>query len=295
MTRYNLNDLWVFMAVAREGNFTRAAAQLGVSPSAVSQSIAGLEERLKIRLLTRNTRSVSLTEAGEKLLESIGSHMETISSELEALTDLRERPAGTVRITCGDFVLKHLLLPKLTPLLKQYPDIKIEFDINYGFRDIVADRFDAGVRFNETVDKDMIALPIGPEQRMAAVASPEYFRQNPMPKTPHDLIDHSCINIKFPTYGQLYVWEFEKDGKKANIHVNGQLTFNTSLHIVDAALNGLGIAFLPEEEFFPHIEQGELIRVLEEWCPPFPGYHIYYPSRRQPSAAFSLVVNALKI
>ena len=294
MTRHNLNDLWVFISVAREGNFTRAAARLGVSPSAVSQAIAGLEERLKIRLLTRNTRSVSLTSAGQILFESVLDPLETVSNKLDELAELRERPAGTVRITCGDFVLQDLLLPKLTSVLKQYPDIKIEFDVNYGLRDIVADRFDAGVRFNETVEKDMIAIPIGAEQRMAAVASPDYIHQYSVPVTPRDLIHHNCINIRMPTYERLYAWEFEKEGKKLNIHVEGQLIFNTSPHIVEAALNGLGIAFLPEEEFAPYIEQGKLVKMLEDWCPPFPSYHLYYPSRRQPSAAFSLVINALK-
>lgn len=295
MARHNLNDLWVFISVAREGNFTRAAARLGVSPSAVSQAIAGLEERLKIRLLTRNTRSVSLTSAGQILFESVLDPLETVSNKLDELAELRERPAGTVRITCGDFVLQDLLLPKLMPVLKQYPDIKVEFDINYGFRDIVADRFDAGVRFNETVEKDMIAIPIGAEQRMAAVASPDYILQHSIPESPRDLIHHNCINIRMPTYGRLYAWEFEKDSKKLNIHVDGQLIFNTSTHIVAAAVSGLGIAFLPEEEFSPYIEQGKLVKMLEDWCPPFPGYHLYYPSRRQPSAAFSLVINALKI
>ncbi|BBG31394.1 LysR family transcriptional regulator [Zymobacter palmae] len=295
MTRHNLNDLWVFISVAREGNFTRAAARLGVSPSAVSQAIAGLEERLKIRLLTRNTRSVSLTSAGQILFESVLDPLETVSNKLDELAELRERPAGTVRITCGDFVLQDLLLPKLAPVLKQYPDIKIEFDINYGLRDIVADRFDAGVRFNETVEKDMIAIPIGAEQRMAAVASPDYIRQHSVPITPRDLVHHNCINIRMPTYEKLYAWEFEKEGKKLNIHVDGQLIFNTSTHIVAAAVSGLGIAFLPEEEFSPYIEQDKLVKMLEDWCPPFPGYHLYYPSRRQPSAAFSLVINALKI
>lgn len=279
--------------VAREGSFTRAAAQLSVTQPALSQAVSGLESRLKIRLLTRTTRSVSLTAAGTRLLQAIGHRFDEIEAELDALTELRDKPAGTVRITCGDHVLRTTLLPKLMPLLHDYPDIKVEFDINYGFRDIVADRFDAGVRFNETVDKDMIAVPIGAEVRMAAVASASYFANNPIPKTPRDLVDHRCINIRFPTYGGLDVWEFEQQAKKIKIRVDGQLVFNTTTHIAAAAVGGLGIAYLPEEEFAPYLEDGQLVRVLEDWCPPFSGYHLYYPSRRQPSPAFSLVVEAL--
>jgi len=211
------------------------------------------------------------------------------------LTVLRDKPAGTVRITCGDHIIKTTLLPKLMPLLHDYPDIKVEFDINYGFRDVVADRFDAGVRFSETIDKDMIAVPIGPNLRMAAVASPSYFAKNPIPKAPGDLVAHRCINIRFPTYGGLDVWEFERRSQKLKIRVEGQLIFNTTTHIAAAAIGGLGIAYLPENEFSPHLEEGHLIRVLEDWCPPFSGYHLYYPSRRQPSPAFSLVVDALRV
>lgn len=294
MSKHNLNDLLAFVTVAREGSFTRAAAHLGVTQSALSQTVSNLETKLKIRLLTRTTRSISVTPAGERLLKAIGTRFDEIETELDAITELRDKPAGTVRITCGDHIIKTTLLPKLMPLLKAYPDINLEFDINYGFRDIVADRFDAGIRFSETVDKDMIALRIGPDVRMAAVASPEYFILNPAPQKPHDLIDHSCINIRFPTHGGLYVWEFERDGKKLNIRVDGQLIFNTPTHMIDAALAGLGIAYLPEEEFSPYLEQGHLVRVLDDWCPPFSGYHLYYPSRRQHSPAFALVVEALR-
>lgn len=295
MPKHNFNDLLAFVTVAREGSFTRAAARLGVTQSALSQVVSGLETRLKIRLLTRTTRSVSPTAAGERLMQAIGHRFDEIEAELNALTELRDKPAGTVRITCGDHIIKTTLLPKLMPLLHEYPDIKLELDVNYGFRDIVADRFDAGVRFSETIDKDMIAVPIGPDLRMAAVASPSYFAKNPMPKTPRDLVNHRCINIRFPTYGGLYAWEFERRGRKLNIRVDGQLIFNTSTHIADAAIGGLGIAYLPEEEFSPHLEEGRLVRVLEDWCPPFSGYHLYYPSRRQPSPAFSLVVDALRM
>jgi len=295
MARRNLNDLLAFVTVAREGSFTRAGAVLGVSQSALSQAIKALEERLEIRLLTRTTRSVAPTPAGERLLGAIGHRFDEIETELTALTALREKPAGLVRITSGDHVLRTILLPKLMPVMHRYPDVHIEFDVAYGFRDIVADRFDAGVRLGESIDKDMIALPITPRLRMAAVASPAYFRNHPEPKVPQDLTQHRCINMRFPTHGGLYVWEFERRGREVNVRVEGQLTFNTSPHMVLAALDGLGVAFLPEEEFAPHLEKGRLVRVLDGWCPPFPGYHLYYPSRRQPSPAFSLVLNALRM
>ncbi|SEB87618.1 transcriptional regulator, LysR family [Pseudomonas mohnii] len=294
MVRRNLNDLLSFVTVAREGSFTRAASLLGVTQSALSQAISGLEARLQIRLLTRTTRSVSPTVAGERLLQAIGHRFDEIEAELDVLTELRDKPAGLVRITCGDHVLRKTLLPKLTPLLHQYPDIKVEFDVDYGFRDIVADRFDAGVRLGDTIDKDMIAVPIGPPLRMAVVATPAYFATRAIPKNPRDLMDHNCINQRMQTSGGLYVWDFERRDKQLNVRVNGQLTFNTSVHIVEAALAGLGIAYLPEEEFSPHLQEGRLMRVLEDWCPPFAGYYLYYPSRRQPSPAFSLVSNALR-
>jgi DNA-binding transcriptional LysR family regulator len=295
MARRNLNDLLAFVTVAREGSFTRAAATLGVTQSALSQAISGLEARLRIRLLTRTTRSVSSTAAGERLVQAIGHRFDEIEAELDALTELRDKPAGTVRITCGDHVVRTTLLPKLAPVLHKYPDVKVEFDVNYGFRDIVADRFDAGVRLGDTIDKDMIAVPIGPKLRMAAVATPAYFASNPKPKTPGDLIEHRCINIRFSAQSGLYVWEFERRGQPLNVRVDGQVICNTTHHMVDAALAGLGIAFLPEEEFAPHVEEGRLVRVLEDWCPPFDGYYLYYPSRRQPSPAFSLVVDALRV
>jgi len=295
MARRNLNDLLYFVTVAREGSFTRAAALLGITQSALSQTISGLEARLGIRLLTRTTRSVAPTAAGDRLLNAIGHRFDEIEAELDELTDLRDKPAGTVRITCGDYVLHSILLPKLTPLLREYPDIKLEFDVNYGFRDIVADRFDAGVRLGNTIDKDMIALPIGPSLRLAVVASPDYFSAHPIPKTPHDLTAHRCINQRMPTSGGLYVWDFERRGQQVNVRVDGPLIFNTTQPQVDAALAGLGIALLPEDELMPHIEAGRLISVLQDWCPTFTGYHLYYPSRRQPSPAFSLVVDALRM
>ena len=294
MVKRNLNDLLAFVTVAREGSFTRAAAVLGVTQSALSQAISGLEARLEIRLLTRTTRSVSPTTAGDRLVKAIGHRFDEIEAELDALSELRDKPAGTVRITCGDHVLRTTLLPKIAPLLRELPDVKVEFDVNYGFRDIVADRFDAGVRLGDTIDKDMIAVPIGPKLRMAAVAAPAYWASHSKPKTPEDLTKHSCINMRFPTHGGLYVWEFERRGKQLNVRVEGQVTLNSTPHIVQAALSGLGVAFLPEEEFAPHIEEGRLVPVLEDWCAPFEGYYLYYPSRRQPSPAFSLVVAALR-
>ena len=295
MARRNLNDLLAFVTVAREGSFTRAAATLGVTQSALSQAIRGLEERLRIRLLTRTTRSVAPTAAGERLARAIGHRFDEIEAELDALTELRDKPAGTVRITCGDNVLRTVLLPKLTPLLREYPDITLEFDMSYGFRDIVADRFDAGVRLGNTIDKDMIAVPIGPPLRMAVVASPTYLEIHPKPKTPQDLTAHRCINQRMPSSGGLYVWDFARRGKQVNVRVDGPLIFNTSPPQVDAALTGLGIVLLPEDELAPHLSDGSLVRVLEDWCPPFAGYHLYYPSRRQPSPAFSLVVKALRV
>jgi DNA-binding transcriptional LysR family regulator len=294
MARKNLNELLGFVTVAREGSFTRAAASLGVTQSALSQSIRALEERLQIRLLTRTTRSVSTTAAGERLMRAIGYRFDEIESELDALTALRDKPAGMVRITCGDHALQNILLPRLAPLLREYPEITLEFDMNYGFRDIVVDRFDAGVRMGNTIDKDMIAVAIGPPLRMAVVASPEYFAEHPPPKVPQDLTAHRCINQRMLTSGGLYVWDFERRGRKVNVRVDGPLIFNTSPPQVDAALAGLGVALLPEDELMAHIVARRLVRVLEDWCPKFSGYHLYYPSRRQPSPAFSLVVEALR-
>ncbi len=294
MVRRNLNDLLAFVTVAREGSFTRAAAALGVTQSALSQTVRALEERLQIRLLTRTTRSVSPTAAGERLVQAIGNRFDEIEAELDALTELRDKLAGTVRITCGDYVLHSVLLPKLTPLLREYPDIKLEFDVNYGFRDIVADRFDAGVRLGKTIDKDMIAVPLGPPMRLAVVASPDYFAAHAIPKVPQDLMEHQCINQRMQSSGGLYVWDFERRGRHVNVRVDGPLIFNTTQPQIDAALAGLGIVLLPEDELMPYMQSGQLLRVLEDWCPKFEGYHLYYPSRRQPSPAFTLVVKALR-
>ncbi|MDN7874896.1 LysR family transcriptional regulator [Burkholderia aenigmatica] len=295
MPRRNFNDLQAFLTVAREGNFTRSANALGITQSALSQAIKSLEEHLEIRLFTRTTRSVSLTEAGERLFAAIGGRFDEIDAELNALTALRDKPAGLVRITTGDHAMRAVLLPKLMPLMHQYPDVQIEFDVSYGLRDIVADRFDAGVRLGESIEKDMIAVSLGPPLRMAVVASPAYFKAHPKPNVPGDLVKHRCINLRLPTYGGLMPWDFAKNGRQVNVRVEGPATFNTSPHIVDAALDGLGIAFLLEDELAPHIRSGKLVRVLEDWCSPFPGYYLFYPSRRHPSPAFSLVLEALRV
>jgi len=294
MARANVNDLQAFLAVARERSFTRAAAKLGVSQSALSHTIRGLETRLGLRLLTRTTRSVSPTEAGERLLQNVGPHFAEIEAELDALTELRDKPAGTIRITTGEHAAETILWPKLAKLLPHYPDIKVEIGIEYGLTDIVAERFDAGVRFGEQVEKDMVAVRIGPDTRMAVVAAPSYFAKRPAPKKPQDLVGHSCINLRLPTYGGLYAWEFERGGRELNVRVEGQLVFNRATLALTAALAGFGLACLPEDLAQAHLAKGRLKRVLEDWCPPFAGYHLYYPSRRQSSPAFALLVEALR-
>jgi DNA-binding transcriptional LysR family regulator len=294
MQRGNLDDLSVFLVVAREGSFTKAAAKLGVSQSALSYTIKELEARLKLRLLTRTTRSVSATAAGERLLRNVGPRIEEIEGELAALSDLREKPSGTIRITATEYATDAVLLPKLAKLLREYPDIKIEIVSDYGLADIVAQRFDAGVRDGEQVAKDMIAVRIGPDARMAVVGASSYFRNRPEPKKPADLVEHNCINLRLPTHGGLYAWEFEKGSRELKVRVEGQLVFSTTTQMLHAALAGLGLAYLPEGLVQPHIGKGRLKRVLEDWCPPYPGYHLYYPSRRQPSAAFALLVEALR-
>ena len=294
MKRGSLDALLALVAVGRERSFTRAAARLGVSQSALSHTIRELEARLGVRLLTRTTRSVAPTEAGERLLQTVGPRLEEIDAELAALSDYREKPAGTIRITAVDYVADHLLLPKLTKFLRKYPDIKVEIVIDYGLTDIVAGRFDAGVRSGEQVAKDMIAVRIGPDERMAVVGTPAYFKARQEPKTPQQLVDHVCINLRLPTHGGLYAWEFEKAGREVRVRVDGQLFFNGTNQMLTAALAGLGLAYVPEQLARPHLNKGRLKRVLADWCPPFTGYHLYYPSRRQPSAAFALLVEALR-
>jgi len=294
MPRQNVNDLLVFLAVAKERSFTRAAAQLGVSQSALSHTIRGLEERLGLRLLTRTTRSVSPTEAGERLLHTAGPRFEEIEAELAALSELREKPAGTIRITAIDYVADTILWPKLAKFLPNYPEIKVEITIDYGLTDIVAQRYDAGVRSGEQVAKDMIAVRVGPDMRMAVVGAPSYFKGRSEPKTPQELIGHNCINLRLPTHGGLYAWEFERGNRELKVRVEGQLVFNGTAQMLNAALAGFGLAYVPEDLAQPHLAKGRLKRVLEDWCPAFPGYHLYYPSRRQHSAAFALVVDALR-
>src|SRR5437879_5263599 len=284
----HLDDLAALVAVGRERSFTKAAAKLGVSQSALSQTIRQLEARLGVRLLTRTTRSVSPTEAGERLMRTVGPRFEEIEAELVALSELRERPAGTVRITATEYATDSILMPKLGKLLRDYPDIKVEIITDYGLTDIVVERYDAGVRAGEQVAKDMIAVRIGPDLRMAVVASPSYFRKRAEPKKPQDLIGHNCINLRLPTHGGLYAWEFAKGGRELKVRVEGQLVFNGTFQMLNAALAGLGLAYVPEDVAQPHLAKGRLKRVLEDWCQPYPGNHLYYPSRRQSSAAFAL-------
>jgi DNA-binding transcriptional LysR family regulator len=294
MTRTSIDDLNAFFAVARESSFTKAAAKLGVSQSALSQTIRGVEARLGVRLLTRTTRSVAPTDAGERLLRAVGPHLDEIDAELESLSELREKPAGTIRISATDNAVESILLPRLAKLLKEYPDIKVEIIVDYGLTDIVAQRYDAGVRPGEQVAKDMIAVRIGPDMRMAVVAAPSYFAKRLPPRTPQDLIAHNCINLRLPAYGTFYAWEFEKGNRELKVRVEGQLASNGTPQILNAALAGFGLAYVPEDLAQPHLSEGRLRRVLEDWCPPYTGYHLYYPSRRQSSPAFALLVDALR-
>lgn len=294
MSQENFNDLAAFAMVAKEQSFTRAAAKLGVSPSALSQTIRNLEERLGLRLLTRTTRSVSSTEAGERLLRTIAPRFEEIAAELAALSALRDKPAGTIRITAGEHPAATILQPALSRLLPDYPDIKVEIIVDYGLTDIAAAGYDAGVRLGEQVAKDMIAVRIGPDMRMAVVGAPSYFARHRRPQTPQDLTAHNCINIRLPTYGGLYAWEFQKGRRELKVRVEGQAVFNNIGLRLASALDGLGLAYMPEDQVFTPMGEGRLIRVLEDWCPSFPGYHLYYPSRRHASPAFSLLIDMLR-
>lgn len=294
MARPNVNDLVAFIAVASERSFTKAAVRLDVSPSALSHTIRGLEERLGLRLLSRTTRNVSPTEAGERLLRAIGPHLEDIEAELEALGELRDRPAGTIRISSSDYVADSLLRPRLVPFLRSYPDIKVEIVIDNGFTNIVEQRIDAGVRLGEALGKDMIAVRIGPDWRFAVVGAPAYFERHPAPETPGDLTSHNCINIRLPSAGHIYAWEFAKDGRALEVRVDGQFTCNSVLPVLGAALDGLGLAYVPEDLARPYLDDGRLIEALGDWCPHFQGYHLYYPSRRQHAPAFVLLVETLR-
>ena len=294
MLRENVDDLLAFLVIAQERSFTRAAAKLGVSQSALSHAIRGLEERLGLRVLTRTTRSVSPTAAGERLVARLGPRFEEIEDELGALSALRDKPAGKLRITTGEHAAATILSPVLQRLLPDYPEISVEVAIDNGLTDIVAERYDAGIRLGEQVERDMVAVPIGRDQRMAVVAAPAYFATHPQPLRPQDLTQHNCINFRRPTRGGVYAWEFERDGRALKVRVDGQLVFNTIAPSLEASLSGIAIAYLPEDVVAPHLSSGRLVRVLEDWCAPFPGYHLYYPSRRQNSPAFALLAEALR-
>lgn len=294
MARESMNDLLAFLAVARERSFTRAAAKCGVSQSALSHTIRQLEARLGVRLLTRTTRAVSPTEAGQRLFESIGPHLEEIEAHVEALSALREKPAGTIRIAASDYAIDHVLWPKLRPFLREYPDIRVELILDNGLTDIVTERYDAGVRMGYQLAKDMISARIGPDFRFAVVGAPSYFAGRPQPAAPQDLVGHRCINVRLPTSGGLYAWEFEEKGREIKIRVDGQLVFNNIHYVIQAALDGFGLAYVPEEMALPLIAEGRLQRVLEGWSPYWDGYHLYYPSRRQSSPAFLALAEALR-
>ncbi len=294
MSIESYDQLAIFSVVARERSFTRAAAKLGMSQPALSRSMRQLEERLGVRLLARTTRSVSPTEAGEHLLKVIAPRFEEINTELTLLSAFRDKPAGKLRITAGEHAAVTVLQPVLAKLLPGNPDLHIEVIVDYGLTDIVAGNFDAGVRLGEQVAKDMIAVRVGPDMRMAVVGSPDYFTRHPRPRTPHDLTGHNCVTIRLPTYGGIYAWEFEKKGQELKVRVEGQLVFNNIAMRLDAALKGLGLAYMPEDLVQAHVAQGRLVRVLSDWCEPFPGYHLYYPSRRQSSPAFTLFRDALR-
>jgi DNA-binding transcriptional LysR family regulator len=294
MRRENVNDLIAFIEVARERSFTKAAAKLGVSQSALSYTVRMLEGRIGLQLLTRTTRSVSLTEAGERLLRSIGPRLDEIEAEISSLSELRDKPAGTVRITSVEHAAETILWPALAPLLREYSDVNVEIITDYRLIDIVAERYDAGVRLGEQVDKDMIAVRIGPNFRMAVVAAPSYFASRPRPLSPQDLTGHDCIGLRLPTHGGLYAWDFRKDARAIEVRIQGRVVFNTVGMMRNAALEGLGLAYLPEDVVEAPLRKGQLVRILEDWCPPLPGYHLYYTSRRQPSPAFALVVDTLR-
>jgi DNA-binding transcriptional LysR family regulator len=294
MQRGSLDDLRALVAVAQEQSFTKAAAKLGVSQSALSQTIRQLEGRFGVLLLTRTTRKVALTEAGARVVGTAAPRIEEIEAELAAVSELRDKPAGTIRITATEHAADAILLPKLGKLLRRYPDIKVEIVIDYGLTDIVAQRFDAGVRSGEQVASGMIAVRIAPDMRMAVVGAPSYFKDRPEPKQPQDLIDHNCICLRLPTHGGLYAWEFAKGSRELKVRVDGQLIFNTTAQMLNAAIAGLGLAYVPEGMAQPYLVRGRIKRVLEDWCLPYPGYYIWYPSSRQHSAAFALLIDALR-
>jgi DNA-binding transcriptional LysR family regulator len=280
--------------VAREQSFTRAAARLGITPSALSHTIRALEERLGVRLLARTTRNVAPTEAGERLMRSIAPLFEQIAAEVEALGALRDKPAGTIRITCTDDAIELYLRPVLAAFLKNYPDITLELFVDFGFTNIVEERFDAGIRLGEAISKDMIAVRISPDWRLAVVGSPAYFDRCPPPATPHELTDHACVNMRHRPSGAIYAWEFEKDGNAFTVKGDGQLVFNSVIHALNSAVDGIGLAYVPEALAAPYLADGRLKEVLDDWCPYFQGFHLYFPHRRQVSPAFSAFVDAVR-
>lgn len=294
MAHTKVNDLQAFLAVARDQSFTKAAAKLGITPSALSHTMRMLEERLGVRLLARTTRNVALTEAGERLMQAIAPLFDQITAEVDALGELRDTPRGTIRVTCTDDQIELCVRPMLAKFLKDYPEITLELYVDYGFTNVVEQRFDAGIRLGESISKDMIAVRIGPDWRLAVVGSPAYFERNSVPKTPHELTKHRCVNIRHRPSGSIYAWEFEKDGQAFSVKVEGQLVFNSIMHVLNAAVDGIGLAYVPEELVAPYLADGRLKEVLADWCPRFEGFHLYYPNRRQSSPAFSAFVEALR-
>ena len=294
MAQSKVNDLQAFVAVARDRSFTRAAARLGITPSALSHTMRALEERLGVRLLARTTRNVSTTEAGERLLRSIAPLFDQLAAEVEALGELRDKPAGTIRITCTDDSIEMSVRPMLAGFLRKYPDITLEFYVDYGFTNVVEERFDAGIRLGEAISQDMIATRIGPDWRLVVVGAPEYLERNPLPETPYDLTRHACVNIRHRPSGAIYAWEFEKDGQEVTVKVEGQLVFNSMPHVINAAVDGIGLAYVTEDLARPYLADGRLEVILSDWCPYFSGFHLYYPNRRQASPAFSAFVEALR-
>ncbi len=289
-----VNDLQAFLAVARDQSFTKAAAKLGITPSALSHTMRTLEDRLGVRLLTRTTRNVAPTDAGERLMRAVAPLFDQLALEVEALGELRDKPRGNIRVTCTDDQIEMCLRPMLAEFLKNYPDITVELYVDYGFTNVVEERFDAGIRLGEAISKDMIAVRIGPDWRLVVVGSPDYFDRHPEPKTPHELTKHPCVNIRHRPSGSIYAWEFEKDSKAFTVKVEGQLVFNSIMHVLNAALDGIGLGYVPEELAAPYIADGRLRVILEDWCPYFQGYHLYYPNRRQASPAFTAFVEALR-
>jgi DNA-binding transcriptional LysR family regulator len=295
MARDNINDILVFFAVARERSFTRAAAKLGMTQSALSHIIRSLEARLGVRLLTRTTRSVSPTEAGERLLQNVAPRLEEIEAEIAAVSELGDKPAGTIRITAIDHVIDTVLWPRLAKILPQYPDLHVEISSDYRIVDIAAERYDIGVRFGDQVEKDMIAVRLTADVRMMIVGSPSYFGARPLPTSAQDLQKHNCITLRLSGSGGIYAWELRNAGRNVEIRVRGQATFNSAYQILNAALSGCGLAFVPEDLAGIHVRAGRLLSVMEDWCPSFPGLYAYYPSRRHSSRALRLVIDAIRL